>query len=529
MSQRAAFRSLLLSGLLATGGAAFAQDPGFPELPSRLDAILSNDAVVARVGPARITASEFFLTSLFGPAFPKKSPDSRRRILEYMINEKLLALGARRKEKDPRVVANLAALEGDMASEELYREDVLKSVRVSEGEIARAVAQQKTSITLRWLYRRDLREAAAVARGLRSGGSFDSLYRAEISDSGMSADDRRMRATLFQLSRRNPQFASLAESLQVGVASPPVTGPDGYYILLIDSLAIQALTTESAEAQARADARRGLTMAKADSLSELYVRRRMLDAKPEIERSAFDLLRAYLGARVLEQEKFDAFGLTRNLPADSDYRQIERHGSRTLVKLRKGRVTLGEFLEWYRLRDANLTFRKNSPQAFFLSVEDMVWRMVRDRLLVRAALQRGLQHRPSVANQLRWWKEKLLYQVAKDSIMRTIGWTDSTLIAYYEGHPRSFRDSNGAVLPFDKAKEDVVREWYSLELNRRVLHTLNALKSRYTVTIDDKALHSVPLDAENDPAAMELYTVKKGGTFPHPAYPTIDYFWQTWQ
>ncbi len=155
--------------------------------------------------------------------------------------------------------------------------------------------------------------------------------------------------------------------------------------------------------------------------------------------------------------------------------------------------------------------------------------MIRDRLLVNAALRRGLQSRPAVIHQKRWWRDKLLYQVAKDSIMRTVGWTDSTLREYYGEHSRSFRDSSGAVRPFEEVKDDVLREWYDLELKSRVLHTLNRLKSRFAVTIDDEALRGIPLDAENDPRAIEVYTVKKGGTFPHPAYPTIDYFWQTWQ
>jgi len=51
----------------------------------------------------------------------------------------------------------------------------------------------------------------------------------------------------------------------------------------------------------------------------------------------------------------------------------------------------------------------------------------------------------------------------------------------------------------------------------------------HSVTVDRAVLNSIPVDAENDPRAIEVYTVKKGGTFPHPAFPTIDRSWQTWQ
>src|SRR5512143_3292484 len=92
MNLRACFRCFVLWPLLATG--AGAQETGVPEVPPPLSTLLSSDVVVARVGPSRITVSEYPFASLFGPAYVKRRPGTRRQILEYMINEKLLALGS---------------------------------------------------------------------------------------------------------------------------------------------------------------------------------------------------------------------------------------------------------------------------------------------------------------------------------------------------------------------------------------------------------------------------------------------------
>jgi hypothetical protein len=479
-----------------------------------------------------ITKREFLLSSLFGPAFVKRHPDTRRRTLEFMINEKLLALGASGSAGDPRVVANLAALEGDLATEELYRDDILSTVHVTEREIDGALDEQKATVTLRWLYAKDRDGVEAIERDLRSGVSFDSLFHRQLADSGTTRDDRMMTSTLFQLRRRNSAMAALAGNLPAGHPSNAVQGPDGFYVVQIDSLTFDVMATESRDAQARLDARRALTKMKADSLSDRYVRNKMLKANPVIQRRAFDILRAHVGARVLPGDRFEAFDLTRRFRERNevvDYVHIDRYGSLVLVQLRGGGVTLREFLQWYRLREANLNFRKGSPQAFFLSLEDVVWRMVRDHLLTASAFKRGLEHRPSVVLQKRWWKDKLLYQTAMDSIRRTIGWTDSTLRAYLTEHPRAFRDTTGAVRPFQEVKDDVLREWYDLTLKSRVMRRLARLKSQFPVVIDEEVLRRIPLDVENDPRAIEVYTVKKGGTFPHPAFPTIDYFWQTWQ
>jgi hypothetical protein len=521
---------MLFSLLLAAGAGALSQERRIGEVPLPLDTLLSSDAVIAHVGPTVVTVREFMIASLFGPAFVKRQPDTRRKTLDYMMNEKLLALGASGNADDPRVVKNLEALEGDLATEELYRDDILSRVHLTEQEIDEAVRQRRTTVTVRWLYRKGREEAAAAARDLRSGHSFDALYRQEIADNRVADGDRRMSATLFELRRRNAPMATLAAQLPAGRPSDPVQGPDGFYIMQIDSVSRDVLVTGSADARDRSDVREALTKLKADSLSDAYVRSRMLESNPVIQRPAFDILRAYLGSRILSQERFDAFNLTGHLAAhDSSYRDIDRFASQTLVKLRMGKVTTGEFLTWYRLRETAMTFRNDSPQGFFLSVEDAVWRMVRDRMLVKTALARGLQHRPSVVLQKRWWKEKLLYQVAMDSIKRTIIWGDSTLLAYYAQHPRAFRDSTGDARPFGEVRDDVLREWYDLELKARVLRALQRLKSMHSVTVDRAVLNSIPVDAENDPRAIEVYTVKKGGTFPRPAFPTIDRSWQTWQ
>jgi hypothetical protein len=520
----------LLVGVVIVEGPARAQKAEVREVPLPLDSLFSSEAVLARVGPSVLTVREFMANSVFGPAFVKRQPDTRKRTLEYMINERLLALTVRTNQNDPRVLSNLEALQGDFATEELFRDDVLARVSVSEAEEQEAVRQEMTRMSLRWLYRKDEQAAAALARQLRAGVSFDTLFRREFADTAVSQDDRRMSATLWTIRRRNPGMALLAQKIAPGRPSNPVKGPDGYYVLQIDSLGHNMIETEASEAQHRHDARRALTKMKADSLSDLYVRNRMRAANPVIERPVFDILRAYLGSRTLSPERFKAFELINNLQKDaSDYLNVDRYGRRALVKHRKGNVTLGEFLSWYRVRETNMTFRGNTPQTFFLSVEDVVWRMVRDQLLVKTAHDRGMQHRPSVVTQLGWWKEKLLYQIAMDSIKKTIGWNDTTLRDYYILHPLSFRDSVGNSRPFDQVKDDVLREWYNKELTTRVLRALNRAKQQFPFAVDEEALKTIPVDAEHEPSAIEVYAVKKGGTFPRPAFPTIDTFWQIWQ
>ena len=61
-----------------------------------------------------------------------------------------------------------------------------------------------------------------------------------------------------------------------------------------------------------------------------------------------------------------------------------------------------------------------------------------------------------------------------------------------------------------------------------MLHRILALKQKYRVVVKDEVLMTLPVDVENDPKAIDVYIAKKGGTFPHPAFPVIDFGWQTW-
>ncbi len=490
-------------------------------------------AVVAKVGPTSITAREFLLSYEFGPSFTKQRPDSKRKYLEFMLNEKLLALGARERGRanDPRIRANLTALEGDVATEELYKRDILGKVRVSDAELERAVGQQQTTLQNRWLYAKDEDEINAAAGALHSGIPFDTLFERQVSDTSVMRSDRMMESTAFKILQRNRVLASVLDTLRIERPSAPIRASDGWYIVQVDGVVREPIATESALNRLRQQAHRALTQMKADSLSGEYVREMMLGADPVIQRRTFDILRAYIGETLLTREKFENWGLADRFHEGNDpveYAHVDLYGRETLVSLRRGRLTLGEFLEWYRLREMNISLRQTTPQAFFLSLEDLVWRMVRDKLLVDRARRRKFDTHQAVKLQSKWWADKMLYQIEKDSIMKTIRWSDSTLLAYYNDHTRSFSDTTGKVQPFDRVRDDVLREWYALELNARMFRRIRDLKSRYSPSIDEKLLKDLPVADDNNPRAVQVYTVKKGGTFPHPAFPSIDEYWRSW-
>ena len=68
-----------------------------------------------------------------------------------------------------------------------------------------------------------------------------------------------------------------------------------------------------------------------------------------------------------------------------------------------------------------------------------------------------------------------------------------------------------------------------MEITKKMLHEVLALKQKYKIEINEKLLSKIYVEDKNDPKTIDLYIVKKGGIFPHPAYPSIDMLWQNWQ
>ena len=487
--------------------------------------------IVATVGPRQITAREFLLNYAFGPAFPKREKNSKEEYLQYMIYEKLLALDGYKRHLDTTNDAKIsqAEMEGDLATEELYKQDVLARVKLGEAEIRKGIALEHVTCTVQWLYAKSGDEISLRYKELTSGIPFDSLFRLQFRNTSIKPDDRSMEMTRFRIGLRNPQLAGVLDTLSPSHPSPPIRTPDGYYIVILSNIERTTTLSQAENDKLHEVVSLALMQHLSDSLSDRYVQHLMADHKPTIVRRTLDILHVHFAGVMLPREQFDSWNLTRRL--------IDRWGpveavnvdpSLPLVEGKGVKYTAGDFLNWYRARDPNIKFSLTTPEAMFASLEGYVWQMVRDKLLTTRAYRRGLQHLPRVQEQLAWWKDKIIYNIVKNRFENSLVPNDDTLREYYMQHQRDFKDTSGSLVPFEKAKDDVLRAWSAFEKLKLTVHRVLALKEKYRITVNQKVLNQLFVDTENDPRAIDVYVGKPGGIFPRPAFPTIDYDWQAW-
>jgi hypothetical protein len=524
-----AFQALCF--FVAVHGILFAQrSSDVPSYESALDPALER-LKVAYIGPWSISGIEFKLSYEFGPAFVKREKDSKLRCLNFMVYEKLLALDAQRQQLDqwPDVNRQVSEIEADLATEELYKEDVLKRIHVTDRQIASGVESERVHLTVRWIFASTAGEMDAHIRKLKSGVPFDSLYADQLRR-GEQDQDRSMNTTRFKMFMQNPMLAGIADTMTAGSVSLPVHGPDGWYLLKMVDVGKNVILTQSENIKLSDEVRRALLQHIGDSLSDAYVRKIVAARRPVILREPFNALVAHLGKKYLDEARFDEWKFQERKGAGrlADVADLSSIASDTLVTMNKGCFCVNDFLEWFRMREPYAKLVLTSEVSFFHSAEELVWRMVRDRLLTQRAFVRGFQNRLPVKRQVEWWKEKMLYTANKQRIGDAV--IDSLPIVrkYYEENQHHFADEKGNVKPFDAVKEDVWREYYEQEFTRKMLHEILRLKQKYGVKIDEAALRRIPVDNENDPKTIDVYPVKKGGIYPHTAFPSIDYDWQSW-
>ncbi len=468
------------------------------------------DVILAKVGNKKISVREFLASYEFGPAFTKRENNSKQKYLNYMIDEKLLALdGYNQGYGDSSRVKNLlSAIEGDLATNLMFYKDIFNKIKISNSEIDEALAEKKITYSIKWIFALDKDSLNFYLTGLKNKISFDSLFNEQLKDS-VYKDQRTMLMDKFKLRMRNPEMLSVVDSLKVGEVSQPVHGPDGWYIIKLSDIWKNEITTQSEFEKEKTDVLNALKLNQSDKQSDLYVRTLMLEHNPVIQGKAFDILRSYLGNYVLPKNKFDSWKLEDRMKKElTDFKKLskEQFSKMSLVSLNNGDLSLDDFLNWYKMRDEYLKFDETNFNNFSASLEKLIWQMVRDHLLVSLAYSRGFQNYAIVQQQADWWKDKIVYAMVRDNIANAVGLNIEL--------PTSVKNKNN-----DKKQE----------LMEKTFRKLQQLKKKYKVEINEKVLDEIKVQDSDNPRAVDFYFIKKGGTFPHPAYPSIDYSWQTWE
>jgi uncharacterized protein YfkK (UPF0435 family) len=475
---------------------------------------INKEEILAEVDTIKITAEEFYYNYEFGPAFPKRKSNSKETHLNYIINEKLLALEGYTNGSVEQDYAKglFNDIQSDLATEELFREEILPKVEINENEIEKVIGKKLIEYEVRWLYSDSQQSLEYYLEQLKNSVPFDTLFYAQINDS-VFADDREMKSNLYNIYVKNPLFAQILDTLKAGNISAPIHTDDGWYIVKIDNVWENLITNETEQNKLRYESIEALTKSKMDILSDEYVNALFVDENPIIKRDAFNILRSYLGKIVLTSEKYSEWELEKKLDtalSNLGLKKGEKYPGISLVNGMNNNFSIDEFIIWYRNREQYVKFLKDDLIDFSKSLENLVWLMVRDKLLVKTAIEKGYDKSDWVKKQSGWWKDKISYSVYRNELANSI-----TL--------------NSEEISLAKEKKKTQSEILSEKLSEKILHKILELKQKYKVIINKDVLDKIQVSSEDDEKAIDMYLVKRGNLIPRPVYPSIDNDWASWE
>lgn len=474
---------------------------------------INNYEVVAEVGDIKITAEEFFYSYEFGPAFPKRKSDSKETHLKYLINEKLLALESYKEGliNDEEVSSLFDDIQADLATEEMFKDEILSKMKIDSAAVDTILHSKQVELELKWLYSHDEEGIKAYWLSLYNNVSFDSIFVKQFNDS-VFLDMRSLRTTFYSLRKNNPLLAQIVDTMEAGHYSAPIHVNSEWYIVKLENIWRDMITSETELNKLRYESEQAFLKNNMDRESDNYVDNLLRNENPIIKKHAFNFLRAYLGKYILPSEQYEEWELEKILESALSNLGLIRGEEYTGVELvvtEKKTYLLDEFITWYRNRSHYIKFDKSDINSFSRSIENLIWLMLRDKLLTQRAKENGYFENNWVKTQSNWWRDKIAYSAMRNKLANSILLANEEVNTGSESEP---------------SPDDL-----SIELIAKMFRTIQASKAKYDVVINSEVLNRISVSEENDPKVVDFYSAKKGGLIPRPPYPTIDNEWVNWE
>jgi hypothetical protein len=222
-------------------------------------------------------------------------------------------------------------------------------------------------------------------------------------------------------------------------------------------------------------------------------------------------LRSYIGEYRLQEDLYYKWSLDKKLKSALSNLGLQNSIENTdiiLVELTMNNIMLEDFISWFRNRNLYIKLDKSNLINFSRSLENLVWLMVRDKLLIHTAKTNNYFDRGWVKRQSKWWKEKIAYSAYRNKLINSIALNDREL------NRRSTNMDQQNLLETESVK--------------KIFHEISRLRTTYDVYIDYDVLNKIRVSVENDKHAINLYTAKNRSLIPRPPYPTIDNDWSNW-
>lgn len=368
--------------------------------------------VVAQVGERNITVAQ--LQERFGGAGPL-SPDQelarKRQVLESMIDDELMIMGAIEAglDKDYDFQAKIKEIERNALLEALYMKEIVEKSTPSEKEIKKYYDKLGWEVKASHILVKTEEESQEILKQLSEGADFAELAKEKSTDRGNK--DKGGDLGYFTWGKMVTPFQDTAFAMKVGAISKPVETRFGWHIIKLED---RRETQRKEYEKEKPRIEKILGGEKTRKLSADYLTK--IKEKANIQMNP-EVVQVVLN-------KFLA-----NKQEPEDFTDEER--AMTLVTFRGGKWTVDTFLSW----------TKAIPTMYRPRIKDvddlnaLIRNVLTGELLENNARKKGLHNSKEVANKIRLEKDMALMQMFRQKGMPTdTTVTEKDIEAYFQDH-----------------------------------------------------------------------------------------------
>ncbi len=393
---------------------------------------VNKNEAIAKVGPIKISADEFkqrfeLVPQLYGKN--KENIEEKKHDLLYsLIAEKLWALEAEDLNLDTTAImkTTFQAVEKMYVRDALYNNEIKSKVNVSEDELTDAMKKYFEKYNLSVIFTQDSVKGYNIFSSLKNGTSFDSIKAKQI---------YQIPNVDLRFGEMEPEVENEIYKLNTGDFTVPIKSKSGWLIFKLDSISPLSYTKKDVnESLKKVD--EIIRQRKTDKYYNSFVKKFFADKKVSAEGDLFWAVSDKVTHLLSQKKKIESIPDTMDvkLEAADILRMENEFGADTLkmifIKFKEDPFSVKDFLR-YLIFDGFYT-KSVDPKIIAAKLNARVSLLIKNELLAKEGLRRGLQNLPDVKESIDMWKENYLAKILKDKFMDSVSVSDEDVYNYYQ-------------------------------------------------------------------------------------------------
>ena len=484
----------------------------------------TDQATLVQVGDKLITVDDFRFNYEFGLPHLKKGDNPKQAYLEFLIGEELLAKAGYSLDlnKSDRVKRLEAELLEELLVEEFFREEVHRKITITPEEIDEAIRQSKVTWKLRYWVESNFDFANNISVAMRESGYSEVVDAILGSNPEIGIAPADLETGYLNSVDISPALLVEIKDLPVGDISNPIEIDGVYFIFQVVDIRREPLIADDYHRYAERY-RQILFYRKVREGAMQFVSNYMTPKEVITKGEPFRLLADALfewGARPAKSSADFLEALQDETDQESAIYALQLNLDEILVTFVGGEWTIREFLSrYYSPSDLNITDR----HSFRTQLSDDIALEVRNYFFTTEAQDRNLDQAPSVQHELISWRDKWVYEEARNHYTKNIHLTDAQIREFFSNNSYRYKIRRDTEPIFEDFARQAQRDGY-IEVAQKILtRTIDSLKTVYPVIINQAVLDTITVTRSQKSRWLSVQVFKQSSK--RMAQPIVDPVW----